>query len=93
MSPFVEHCHAILPPGPSDGVRTMETAVPIVEALPAIVIVPPSVTVPPDTRPPTLTVKPLPAQASVPSAVAFSTTEVLYPLAASTSSETRARMV
>lgn len=92
VSPFVEHCQAIPPPGPSDGVRTMETAVPMVEASPAIVIVPASVTSPPDTRPLALTVKPLPALVIVPSAAAFSTTVVLYPLACKISSLTFARI-
>jgi hypothetical protein len=37
VSLLVEHCHAIRPPAPSDGVNTIDTAVPIDALLPVTV--------------------------------------------------------
>jgi len=71
----------------------MSTTVPMLVALPLIVIMPVSVTEPPAMRPAVVTVNPRPALPRVASVVAFSAMVVLNPLAASTSSETRARMV
>ena len=86
------HSQATRPP-PNDGVSTMFTVVPIVKSLPLIVIMPVSFTEPPEIRPAVVTVKPRPALAKVPSTVAFSAIVVLKAAAASTSSETLARMV
>ena len=71
----------------------METAVPIEVLDPEIVITPWLDTLPPVIRPAVVTVRPTPALPSVASVVDFSATVVLNPLAASTSSDTRARMV
>ena len=77
------------------GVNTMDTVVPTEVAAfePAMVITPPAVTDPPVILPPDVTVRPAPALAKVLSVVAFSEIEVLKALAASTNSDTLARIV
>jgi len=55
---FVPHVHEMRPPGVSDGVNTIDTAVPIDADEPEIAIIPPGVTEPPVTRPPVATVRP-----------------------------------
>src|SRR3989304_2069724 len=77
-----------------DGLKMILTAVPTDVFEPATVIVPVTLTAPAVILPlKGVSVRPEPALAKVPSEVAFSAIEVLKPLAASTSSDTFARMV
>ena len=80
-------------PPESVGVNTTFTVVPTEVLLPAMAMTPAVVTEPPVILPAVVTVKPRPALDNVLSTVLFSTMVVLKPAAASTSSETRARIV